>query len=201
MAGGRRELAPRRSATRIGCICCVAWTDTSHIHKVRTTTTHTHTAPIHPPLPSSPPPHHHHSPHHPHLSSFSPPLPPLSLPLLPLTTHKKHTQHTTHHTPHTEHTQHTGFKTHSFSSCKQFVLVIVRSRNCDEPHSRSRTCEFKAQTCACKAFTRTQLVASSQVWVVVPTWQTSDISCTAIAAQTPSCVAPKPSRRPKMKQL
>ena len=39
---GRRELAPRRSATRIGCICCVAWTDTSHIHKVPNHNHHNH---------------------------------------------------------------------------------------------------------------------------------------------------------------
>ena len=39
VAGTPGVLTPRCSATRIRCICCVAWTDTSHILKVRTTTT------------------------------------------------------------------------------------------------------------------------------------------------------------------
>ena len=36
---GRQELAPRRSATQISRMRYVAWTDTSPIHKVRSTTT------------------------------------------------------------------------------------------------------------------------------------------------------------------
>ena len=46
------------------------------------------------------------------------------------TTTITNTQHTTHNT---------GFKHNSFSRCEQFVLVILFSRNCDEPHSWSRT--------------------------------------------------------------
>ena len=63
---GRRELVPWRSATRISCMRCVAWTDTSHIqgpnHTPPHTATHRHTATHH-----HTPPHtttHHHTPPH-----------------------------------------------------------------------------------------------------------------------------------------
>ena len=36
-------------------------------------------------------------------------------------------------------THNTRVQTHSFSRCEQFVLVILCSRDCDEPHSQSRT--------------------------------------------------------------
>ena len=91
---GRRELAPRCSATQLGASWARPWPDTARSSSSEPHTPHTPHTTHHTPHTTHHTPHTNHTPHTTHHT--------------PHTTH--HTPHTTHHTPHTTH--HTPHTTH-----------------------------------------------------------------------------------------